>query len=247
MFKFFKGVSINTRMENILKFYNDRKFEDYKPYILSFKSREILEYFNQPLICISNKINDLREYNDMLLNVAKKCYDRFNPLFMYAFNDEIHFVYFNVSDYNDLYNGNVNKTLTSMSSFIARLFTKEFMNKGLDFDFTIKGKYAEFKDDYEALNYIIWRQLDCKRNNAITLMKYFDNNFNKQKLEDIIQNLFHQLNDNGINYDDIEFIINGNVLQKRLIYEDKTRKKMDISHELLNINFSENLDKYFVN
>jgi hypothetical protein len=57
---------------------------------------------------------------------------------------EIHMVFYNTSDYPDLYNGNINKTLTTMSSFASRLFTKEFMKNVLDFDFTVGAKYLEF-------------------------------------------------------------------------------------------------------
>jgi hypothetical protein len=250
--KTLSNQSLKNRMQDLLHTYNGTEFSQYQPYIISLKSKEILEYLNTKKSSVKEKIDDWHEYNISLLKVSQECYDRFNPRMIYSFNDEIHLVFYNTSDYPDLYNGNVTKTLTTISSFVTRQFIKEFTKRNLDFDFTIHAKYAEFNKEFEALNYLVWRQLDCKRNNIITLFKYFQEDVKYLVLDDVTQSLFHNLTDLDLNYDHLKFLINGNILKKELVYIDSddtmlTRKELNISHELLHENFRENLRKYIYN
>jgi hypothetical protein len=247
-------ISLKTRMQSLLNKHNNNNFSSYKPYIISLKSKEILEYLNFQYNSISEKITQLKNYNDTLLSVSKSCYTRFNPSMIYTFNDEIHMVFYNTSDYPDLYNGNINKTLTTISSYVSRLFTKEFIKNNLDFEFTIHAKYLEFDKEYETLNYLVWRQHDCKRNNIITLYKYFNKYFVCNSLDNITQTLFHNLTDIHITHKDIECLIYGNILKKELVYiqnkqetELSLKKEFNISHELFHINFKENMRKYILN
>lgn len=247
---------LKIRMQDLIKKFNDNKFDIYKPYIISLKSKEILEYLNYNSSSIEDKINQWKNYNNILLNVTQLCYNRFNPSMIYTFNDEIHMVFYDTLDYPDLYNRNINKNLTIITSFVTHHFTKEFIRCNLDFEFTISSKYIEFSLEYETLNYLVWRQLDCKRNNIITLIKYFNNNIKSVNLTDITQELFHNLHDLNITFTDLEFLIHGNILKKELIdndiitsqcYTNKSRKRIKISHNLLYKNFKENLDKYILN
>jgi tRNA(His) 5'-end guanylyltransferase len=248
------GDSLKMRMQSLLSDYNSDTFTQYKPYIVSLKSKEILEYLNFQKESLHVKLDEWNEYNKILMNVTKECYNRFNPLMIYTFNDEIHMVFYNVSDYPDLYNGNINKTITTMASFVTRMFTKEFMKNQINFDFTIGAKHVEFSSEYEVLNYLIWRQFDCKRNNIITLYKYFKSDVKDMQLEDVTQMLFHNLNDINITHSQLNFLIYGNILKKELVYienkyetELSSRKQLHISHELLHENFKENLTKYIFN
>lgn len=249
------SYSLKTRMQCLLKQFNGKEFNLYQPYVISLKSKEILEFLNFPATSVRDKINLWKNYNEILLTVSKSCYNRFNPSMIYAFNDEIHMVFYNTSDYPDLYNGNINKTLTTMSSFATYIFTKEFMKYNIDFEFTIGAKYAEFNPEYETLNYLVWRQLDCKRNNIITLYKYFNSDVKFMNLDDVTQRLFHELSDINITHKELEFLIYGNVLKKELVYvvnkentEDiSPRKEFNLSHELLHENFKENVRKYIQN
>ena len=248
------SYSLKTRRQDLLKRHNDKNFNQYQPYIISLKSKEILEFLNFPSKSVQEKINIWKNYNQILLNVSKKCYNRFNPSMIYTFNDEIHMVFYNTSDYPDLYNGNIHKTLTTMSSFATYVFTQEFMKYHIDFEFTIGAKYVEFIQEYETLNYLIWRQLDCKRNNIITLYRYFNSNVTYMNLEDVTQSLFHNLSDLNISYTELDFLIYGNILKKELVYVEKdneedmsARKEFSLNHELLHENFKENLRKYILN
>jgi hypothetical protein len=247
-------VSLEIRMQSLLNEHNNNNFSEYKPRVISLKSKDILEYLNFPCNTITEKITRFKTYNDILLSVSKTCYNRFNPSMIYTFNNEIHMVFYNTSDYPDLYNGNMNKTLTTMSSYVSRLFTKEFIKNDIDFDFTIYAKYAEFDKEYETLNYLVWRQHDCKRNNIITLYKYLTKDVINTSLDDITQCLFHDLSDINITYKDLEFLIYGNILKKKLVYiknKQETalscRKELNVSHELLHMNFKENVIKYILN
>lgn len=253
--KMIVSKSLKTRMQSLLKQFNSKEFNLYQPYIVSLKSKEILEFINFPDKSIRDKIHLWKNYNEILLNVSKACYNRFNPSMIYAFNDEIHMVFYNTSDYPDLYNGNITKTLTTMSSFATYIFTKEFIKYNIDFNFTIGAKYVEFYPEYETLNYLVWRQLDCKRNNIITLYRYFNSDVTYKSLDDVTQSLFHALSDLNITHKDLEFLIYGNVLKKELVYvankentEDiSPRKEFNVSHELLHENFKENVRKYIQN
>lgn len=246
------GKPLGERMRDIVGVYNDKQFENYFPRVISLKSREILRFVNNiEKDNIENKILKWKEYDKILLNVSKACYDRFNPSMIYTFNDEIHMVFYNQSDYDEYYN-NINKTLTTMASFVSNKFTKEFIKNNIDIEFTVNGKYAEFKQEFEVLNYLIWRQFDCRRNNIITLYKCINQNINSMSLENITQELFHYLSDLNISYDDIKFIICGNILKKRKYHNEstthftKTRKELTIIYELLHENFSHNLKKYVI-
>lgn len=241
--------SLKTRMQDLLDVYNGDIVDSYSPYIVSLKSKDILEYINFPKHNITEQINVWSQYNTILQTVIRESYNRFNPTMMYAFNDELHFVFHNTSDYMDVYNGNITRIMTTINSFVTRLFTREFIKHGIDFEFTFNAKYAQFSEEYEALNYVIWRQLDCKRNNTITLFKYFKNDTKYMNLEDVTQNLCHNLKDNNINYTDLSDIIYGYVVKKELVYIEKgsdivTRKVFNVSNTVLNDGFKENLHKY---
>ena len=160
--------SLNYRMREILSEYNNNTFNSNKPYIISIKSKKILDYVNCKEDSIEDKLYSWNEYNNILVEISKRCYYYFNPSLIYSFNDEIHLVFYNE---HDNYNGNINKTLTTVVSFITRLFAKKLD----DYVFTFHGKYIQFNTEYETLNYLIWRQNHCKINNTNTLLKYSEN------------------------------------------------------------------------
>lgn len=236
--------SLNQRMRELLFKYNNGTFDNSKPYIISLKSKKILEYVNNINNSINEKVDSWYEYNKLLVDISKQCYVRFNPSLIYTFNDEIHLVFYND---NNTYLGNINKTLTTIVSFVTYLFAKESSYS----DFTFYGKYIQFDTTYETLNYLIWRQNDCKRNNIITLYKYFDENCNELSLLNIINKLDNLEFD--ITNETLYPILYGNILKKELVYsEDKNkelinRKVIVNSSILLSDNFTENLQKYIYN
>uniref|UniRef100_A0A6C0H6P9 tRNAHis guanylyltransferase catalytic domain-containing protein n=1 Tax=viral metagenome TaxID=1070528 RepID=A0A6C0H6P9_9ZZZZ len=270
-----KPDSLQTRMSRRVKEYNGNKCHPYKPHVVSLKSSDLLKYIN--FVCpIGEKIDKLKVYNEILVRVAKSLYQRFDPSVIYCFNNEFHLVFF----YNDagsfLFDGNIMKTVTSVVSHATSSFIKEFLVESLNIDVHFTGTFVEFDKDYEALNYLIWRQLDCNRNN-MTLMykcvKYYSidqeviNNVNVKEMETVIEEQFGKLPD---------FIHCGNVVKKALVYKSMRipdryyilrrvgedvqmtqeeeyedglvdRKEFQVVHEKLNNNFKESFQKYVVN
>ena len=267
--------SLQTRMSKRVKRYNGNKCHPYKAHIVSLKSKELLKYIN--FICpISEKVEKLQMYNDILLCVAKSLYQRFDPSVIYCFNNEIHLVFF----YNDagsfLFDGDIMKTVTNIVSHVTSSFIKELLVNSLNIDVHFTGTFVEFDKDYEALNYIIWRQLDCTRNNTTLMYKCVNqsnidqestNNVTLDEMKTVIEKMFGKVPD---------FIHNGNVVKKALVYKtmkipDKyyifrrigedlqmtqeeeydeglvNRKEFRVEHEQLSDNFKACFQKYIVN
>lgn len=265
--------SLQTRMSKLIKRYNGKKCHPYKAHIVSLKSKELLKYIN--FVCpIDEKVERLRVYNEILLCAAKSLYQRFDPEVIYCFNNEIHLVFF----YNDagsfVYDGDIMKTITSIVSHVTSSFVKELLAKSLKIDVHFTGTFIEFDQDYEALNYIIWRQLDCTRNNVTLMYKCVSNldvesihNVTIDEMKPVIEDKFGEIP---------EFIHNGNVLKKALVYKnmkipDKysifrrigddltqeedfmtqeglvNRKEFRVEHERLSENFKESFQKYVIN
>lgn len=251
-------MSLKDRMQKNTINHNDSQIESFQPYIISVKSKEILHYVNSQITANSDnqqnfldKIKFLNEYNVLLVDICKKCYHRFNPTMIYAFNDEIHLVFYNTSDYPDLFNGNLHKTLTTITSYITRLFTKVLP---FDLEFTHNTKYISFSKEYEVLNYLVWRQSDCKRNNIITLYQYFEDDIQYKKLEEIdneLANNISKLKEQVY----ITQILYGNIIKKELVYKSANnddndyinRYIMSLEHFNLKNHFCENLVKYIYN
>lgn len=246
------STSLKTRMQENANYYNKQRIEAYQPYIISVKSRDILNYVNHQVYSYDNessfikKLDFLNKYNEILVDICKKCYSRFNPNMIYSFNDEIHLVFYNTTDYPDLYNGNIHKTLSTISSYITRLFTQKLQH---EFDFTFYAKYVSFSTEYEVLNYLVWRQNDCNRNNIITMYNYFETNLENQKLKDITSKLLVCIF-NLQDHLDITQVIHGNIIKKELIYNDDKdytgRYVFNLEHFNLKDNFNENLIKYII-
>lgn len=234
--------SLNVRMRELLLKYNSDKFDSYLPYIISLKSKKILEYVNKRENSIEEKVDSWFEYNKLLINICKECYNRFNPTLIYTFNDEIHLVFYNNNN-NNMYLENINEKLTTIVSYVTYLITKSSKYE----NFSFYGKYVQFNTQYETLNYLIWRQLDCKRNNTNELYRYYTQDSIisiEQKIKKLEDNMIDEILHN---------IIYGNILKKELIYiEDKnkdlvSRKVITNSNILFSNNFTENLQKYIYN
>lgn len=218
--------SLRTRMKHYLSRYNS-ECHYYKPHIISLKSKKLLFFVNH-LTTIEEKLEILKEHNQMLIDVCSKLYDRFDPHMIYTFNNEIHLVFY----YNDsgdvLYYGDVNKLITSIVSYASVYMEKKLSEKGVNIDFLFNGEFVEFDKDYETLNYIIWRQLDCKRNNTVLLYRCLKQNEildNKLTL-DKIKNEEMRKEIEDYTYID-ESIFNGNIIKRQLYYKEKNSKETD--------------------
>lgn len=260
--------SLRTRMKHYLSRYN-AECHYYKPHIISLKSKKLLFFVNH-LTTLEEKLEILKEHNQMLINVCSKLYERFDPHMIYTFNNEIHLVFYYNDEGNVLYYGDVNKLVTSIVSYASVCMEKNLSENGVNIDFLFHGEFVEFDKDYETLNYIIWRQLDCKRNNTVLLYRCLKQNeiLDNKLVLDKIKN--EEMRQELENYTSIhESIFNGNIIKRQLFYKERsanekttqqtqndeqwsengmyTRKRLIIDHINLVKNFKENARKYIYN
>ena len=228
--------TLQERMGNYLNKYNSKQLHPYKGHVVTIKSKQILYYINT-LSNFDDKIEFLEIYNSILINVCKKIYLQFNPSLIYSFNDEINVVFYYNDNGNNIYNGNINKLLTSISSYTSIWMMKEFMKHSINIDFNHSSKIVEFDEDFEILNYLIFRQFDCKRNIMTLLYKCVKKNevldgfpnIENMKLKDIISN-FEECNSVNQNF------LTGNIIKKEIYYIDKNDKKDDtLNVDTLNV------------
>lgn len=218
---------LRTRMKHYLSRYNS-ECHYYKPRIISLKSKKLLFFVNH-LTTLEEKLEILKEHNQMLIDVCSKLYKRFDPHMIYTFNNEIHLVFYYNDEGNVLYYGDVNKLITSIVSYASIYMEKKLSEKGINIDFIFNGEFVEFDKDYETLNYIIWRQLDCKRNNTVLLYRCLKQNDildNKLTLDKIKNEEMRQELENYTSID--ESIFNGNIIKRQLYYKEQSSKETSI-------------------
>lgn len=227
--------SLENRMRSIVFGYNqnDKRCHNYKPHIVSMKSRSLLDYINR-ITSVDEKFELLQMIDDILVNVCKELYIKFDPSMIYSFGNEINLVFY----YNDkgefLYGGNVNKILSTIISYTSIKIAREFAKRNIYEEFIFDGHFVEFDQDFETLNYLIWRQFDCKRNTLSLLYKclhmesVLDGNYNinnikmndmKTEIEDTI---FGKSVDERKNYNKRPLYFNlltGNIFKKRKFYK----------------------------
>ncbi|NBP02831.1 MAG: hypothetical protein EBU90_22490 [Proteobacteria bacterium] len=267
--------SLQARMSRRVKEYNGKKCHPYKAHVVSLKSSELLKYIN--FVCpIGEKLDKLGLYNEILVRVAKSLYQRFDPSAIYCFNNEFHLVFFYNDAGNFLFDGDIVKTLTSIVSHVTSIFIKELLGESLNIDVHFTGTFVEFDKDYEALNYLVWRQLDCHRNNTTLMYKCVKNssidqevtkNVTLEEMTTVIEEKFGKLP---------EYVHNGNIVKKALVYKSMripdryyifrrvgedvqmtqeeeyedglvNRKEIRVVHEKLTDNFKASFQKYVVN
>jgi tRNA(His) 5'-end guanylyltransferase len=266
--------SLRTRMKHYLSRYNSY-CHYYKPHIISLKSKKLLFFVNH-LTSFDEKLEILKEHNQMLVGVCSKLYERFDPHMIYTFNNEIHLVFYYNDDGDVLYYGNINKLTTSIVSYASICMEKFLSQKGVNIDFLFEGEFVEFDKDYETLNYLIWRQLDCKRNNTVLLYRCLKQNeildsklnLDKIKIEEMQKEFKNYRSEqNKTELDINESIFTGNIIKRQLYYKEGvpkkeieynekqqeaepklySRKRLVVEHFDLVNNFKENARKYIYN
>jgi hypothetical protein len=160
--------SLHDRMEANISKWN--KMNSSAPcFVISLKSKSLLKYLKKEMDF--EKKNEVFGQNNILLkNVCKILYDKYDPILIYCFNNEINLAFIN--DGNALYNGNISKLVCKIASHASVCYTKELN----DVDIVFEGIFAEFSKCCELLNYLIWRQFDCRRNTITSLYKSFMKN-----------------------------------------------------------------------
>jgi tRNA(His) 5'-end guanylyltransferase len=271
------GTKLDTRMRGYVKTHNHKQCHGFKPFIVTLKSRGILNYLNG-LAEFDDKVCQLETIQDVLFNASKGLYKIFDPNLIYTFENEINVVFF----YNDsgiyLFDGNVNRLITSISSYMSIEVYKEMMKVGIDLDSSFSAQFVEFDIDYEVLNYLVWRQMDCRRNTITLLYKcmnidaMLDGNhiIEKVRINNMIEDINEKYGKDKIG--NLNHLLTGSVIKKYVFYKVSnkewkktsnrkskkldskdntegivTRKSVGVEHFFFSDNFKSNLQKYVIN
>lgn len=250
-------TSLDTRMRTVVKRYNNSKCHGFKPFVVTLKSKELLGFIND-ITTFDNKREELDMISDIMFKVSKMVYERYDPSVIYTFQNELNVVFY----YNEsgifVFDGNIHKTITSLCSFISVKVYKLLESYGLNLDVCFTAEFAEFEQDYEILNYLVWRQMDCRRNTVTLLYKCSDVDDSKVenvKISDMIKRISENLQ---IDVEEtLKHLLTGSVIKKYLFYKLSnnkrnendiiSRKSVGVEHINLSENFKENLQKYIVN
>jgi hypothetical protein len=156
-----ENVNLYERMSGYIK-HNNVVFKKYNGYIITIKSVDVLKKLNT-VKRFDNKVLELEAHNELLKQACIELLKEIQPTLIYSFNNEIHLVF---NDSNYLYNGNITKKLSKCVSLSTIALSKAF-NRSI----VCTGYAVEFYKNHEILNYLIWRQYDCKRNTLNLLYK----------------------------------------------------------------------------
>ena len=159
--------NLDERMNEYIHKSNGKQFHPYKPHVITLRSRQILRCLNK-VTNIDEKHQQLDLYYEKMTGLLTKCYNEFDPTFIYMCNDELHFVFFYNDEGDFRYNGNIHKTMSALTSFVSIHVSRIFP----EFEyFYYTTRCIEFDTDYETLNYLIWRQTNSTNNNFQTFYR----------------------------------------------------------------------------
>jgi hypothetical protein len=147
-------LTLPERMKYQLEKYNSWRAHSFRGFVVILKSKPLLNEFTKHMKN-SDKLFDLHQ---KMVSVCSDLYSLYDPRLIYTFNDEIHLVFM----YNDYghqpFEGNIHKMLSHMSSSATYSVTKEML---LDVNPEFTNKFVQFKQDYDILNFIKWKQSHC--------------------------------------------------------------------------------------
>jgi hypothetical protein len=261
------SFSLKERMTRYIQEDNSKKCHYFKPHIVSLKSKNLLTHFNL-ISKLDDKLEIIKQHNKMLERVCSSLYLKFDPYMIYAFDNEIHLVFYPNETGIYLYDSDIMKTVTNIVSYASICLTKEMNAFCYEIECIFEGNLVEFGKDYEVLNYIVWRQLDCKRN-TITLLYKCINYPGTVTLDKVaLLELENEVRAN-VSDDVLEKMLYGIICKKQIVYietesksfcwkkgeqlcdEDSSelvmRKQMSVLHTPLWVNFRSNLKKYVIN
>lgn len=221
-------MSLHKRMKKLVSKWNSYKIHPYKPTVVNLTSHDLLKFVNS-LTSYEDKILFFNKWNSVYKNVCEKLYNKFGPSMIYYFNDEINIVFYH-NDYGEVWgNGNLHKLISSISSYASSLLKSELYKNEIDLDFCFNCKLVQFDDKYETLNWMVWRQSDCRKNTIALLYKCYHLNFTERGgslyLNEILNakvngvktiNLENYLYENVDNVQELKKLILGNILKKQI-------------------------------
>lgn len=235
--------NIENRMKKLYGKVNRQACDPFKPHVIALKSVEFLKLINEEST-FQEKRKALGVYQQILGNVSRAIIQRFDPTMVYTFNNEINVVFY-VNEYGDvLFGGQILKLVTNIASFASVVLQKELSSSQCIFE----GSFYEFDKDIEVANFLVWRQMDCYRNNVSLMYKCLNGvkDVTGLKHKDVVEELKHG------DFEMDKFITNGTILKKQLFYKHKddtlvARKNIAEAYDLFSDNFDEMYHKYILN
>jgi tRNA(His) 5'-end guanylyltransferase len=226
---------------------NKQACDPFKPHVIALKSVEFLKLINEES-SFQDKLEAMRVYQQIFSKVSRAIIQRFDPTMVYTFNNEINVVFY-VNEYGDvLFGGQILKLVTNIASFASNVLQKELSEMKMSPQCIFEGSFYEFEKDIEVANFLVWRQLDCYRNNASLMYKCANGlkDVTGLKHKDVVETL----QKGGFEID--EFITHGTILKKQLYYVHKddslvARKNVIETYDLFSDNFDEMYHKYILN
>jgi hypothetical protein len=141
-----------TKFQQLYKKFNGAKMHPYKINLMTFKSKDILKK-----IKYANSLEVLTQLQELLYNenFLSKVHEKWNPTCVFVTLGEIHLLkkYEEDDDYTLLYNGNIHKVLTSLTSIVS-------LSTGFEFS----GSFIEFDNDSDIVDFIEIKQRELYRN-----------------------------------------------------------------------------------
>jgi hypothetical protein len=167
---------LDNKMRLMLEKCNSGNFSNDQMYIISVRSKSLAKFLNEKSPSFGQKLREFEEHNIILNKICKSLFKKFAPMMIYAFNDEFLLV-FNRSKIKV----NINKRLTSITSYITQLLTIEMINQDINLDLVLSAKWISFINNFDVLNYIVSRQSRCTLLNLNLLHCYFEKIERKSK------------------------------------------------------------------
>lgn len=167
--------TLSERMRSIASKFNSTKCHAFNGFIVQLKSKKILQHFNQ----MSVSTNPSDSVHSIMLQISHQLAKTYNPTLIYTFNDEILMVFMYNEHGHSLFDRNINNILTHVTGTASYLGTYyEVLGKdqhNLLRNPEFQARFIQFKNDYDVLNYLVWRQHHCQANNLNSLYMFIEN------------------------------------------------------------------------
>jgi hypothetical protein len=215
---------LSFRMKNLLNKHNGSKVHPYKNFVVTLTSSSLLKKHKANLKTQDSSLHTL------LVDTCKYLVEKYDCTIGYTCNNELH-LGFHYNDNGDhLFDGNINKLLSSLASSASYFFTMAnvVFNESHDTfsdDPSFSAKIVEFNQDHDILNYFIYRQNYSYNNNLVDLYRYFTNTQGDVPSIELIEDYFKQQN-----VEITKWLLYGTFMKKELIL--KKIEKPDTSNPL---------------
>lgn len=197
-----KPFNLQDRMKYYERNSETKNVKDYQTYVVKIKLNNA---FKDNILLTSENLATAANY--LLI--------RYNPRFVYAHINEV-FLFFS-NDYNyttSLYGGNVQKIVSNLVSDVTRYYCKLTNNN----THTFTGSVITIDDeDYEYLNYLVWRQ-KMNFNNFISYY-YSRDEINKDSYEVNLDTKVKKVAEK--NNIITNFYLYGTVIKMKEVYREK--------------------------